>query len=367
MWMNTSERPLLYSLASELIWPEAISRARSHPSEVTWRDGNGGTALHHSCRFEYAQDVVREMVKSHIAVTSMQDNSGSTPLHVACWNGSSSIIQILVDAHRDAALIPDKLGRTPLHLACSSCPTPPVDTIAILLKANPGALMAKDAQGHTPLSLLCQRHELRLRMAMESIDGGFDIDYVYSCILNPFWTQLRLLLEAKVGKGFASQQEWRLVHALTGIPDCPPVLFDLGLKLHPEQVHEKVGGSLPLHLAASCPATIMDAHHKDGYYVCSLLSLFPKASQVTDRIGRLPVHIAIECGKSWDGVIQKLLQVFPTALLIRDGKYCLLPAMLAALPTASNDMLNMDESACFQLTSILELLTADPSQIQMRR
>jgi len=363
------KRPLLYNLTSELIWPDAISRARSHPHEVTWRDGNGGTALHYSCRFQNAEDLVKELVKSQDSVGIIQDNFGYTPLHIACWNGSSSIVQILVDAHGNAASVVDKDGRTPLHLACSSCPPPTVDTIEVLIAANPAALMSKDAQGHTPLSLLCQRHDARLKMAMERSEDGTDSNHIYNSILRPFWTQLRLLLEAKVGRLFASQDKWRLVHALTSIPDCPRVLFDLGLKLHPDQVKEKLDGSLPLHLAAECPISIQDEEYKDGYYICSLLSFFPDASRIRNHAGRLPFHIAIESDKSWDGVVKKLLQIFPSALILRDGKHFLLPSLLAALPLEECCSLpvNAFGAADEKLTTIFELLTADPSAVQVRQ
>ena len=362
MCTDAWKRPLLYNLASELIWPEVISRARSHPHEVAWRDGNGGTALHHSCRFQNAEDVVKEMVKLHCSVATIQDNFGYTPLHVACWNGSSSIIQILVNAQGNAASVMDKEGRTPLHLACSSCPPPTVGTVEALIEANPDALMAKDAHGHTPLSLLCERHEERLRVAIDCMEDGADCEYLYGTTLKPFWTQLRMLPEAKIGKMFSCHDEWRLVHALTRVPDCPRLLFDLGLKLHPDQVKQKLDGSLPLHLAAECPISIQDKEYKDSYYICSLLSFFPDASRISDDLGRLPLHIAIESGKSWDGVIRKLLEAFPSALIRRDGKHYLFPCLLAALPSAEYDCL--DESSCPQLTTILELLMADPSAAQ---
>lgn len=361
------KRPLLYNLTSELIWPDAISRARTHPEEVAWRDGNGGTALHYSCRFHNAHDVVKEMIKSQDSAATIQDKFGYTPLHVACWNGSSTIVQILVGdfGNAAAAAVVDKDGRTPLHLACSSYPAATVDTIEVLIEANPDALMAKDAQGHTPLSLLCQRHESSLRMATKCIQDGADREHVYDSILGSFWTQMRLLLEAKVGRLFACQERWRLVHALTCIPDCPRILFDLGLKLHPDQVREQLlDGSLPLHLAVKSPVSIQDNHFKDGYYVCSLLSFYPDASRIRNHKGQLPLHIAIENGKSWEGVIQKLLEAYPSALILRDGKHFLLPSLLAALPADSRD--ELDENICLQqLTTTLELLMADPSAVQV--
>jgi hypothetical protein len=361
------EKPALVNLCSELLWPDVIRRAHSHPEEVVWRDSDGGTAFHHACRFLEAGDAVREMLKTCESACYMQDKDGSTPLHVACWNGSDEVIQLLVAANRDVVSIVDKNGRTPLHLACSSWPPPSDSTIELLLKADPEMSMVADTNGRTPLNLLCSRHEQRMQMAMESIEHGMDSEAVYKGILAPFWKQMRLVLEASVGEKFAAEDNWKLVHACTTIPDCPQYLFELALKLHPEQVQEKLCGFLPLHLAAECPTSQLTENHCDGFYVCLLLSLFPKACRITDKIGRLPLHIAVQSGKSWEHVLRKIFEAYPEALLLREGENYLLPFMAAARSGESNDPRASRVSRLppnYELTSALELLRADPSGIK---
>jgi len=361
------ERPTLYNLCSELLWPDVIRRARSHPDEVVWRDTNGGTAFHHACRFHESSEVVREMLKTCESAGYMQDKDGSTPLHVACWNGSDEVIQLLVAASSDVVSIVDNNGMTALHLACSSWPPPSDHTIELLLKADPEISMLADNSGQTPLSLLCSRHQPRMRLALESIDRGMDREAVYSGVLATFWRQLRLLMNANIGEKWSMDDNWKLVHACTTIPDCPKILFELALKLHPEQVQEKQSGSLPLHLAAECPSSQLDETHRDGYYVCWLISLFPKACSIPDGIGRLPIHIAIQSGKSWEYVLQKIFKANPNAILMRDGQHFLLPFMLAAL---SNGIHNQRASQFrrlplnAELSTALELLRADPSGIK---
>lgn len=359
--------PTLYNLTSDLIWPDVIYRARSHPEEVCWRDDNGGTALHHSCRHQYSVDVVREMLKSKDAVACIQDKFGSTPLHIACWSGSSEIVRLLVDTYRDAASAQDKKGRTPLHVACSACPPPSVGTIEALINADPEVINIPDSLGQTPLSLLCARHDSRLNMALDMINRGLSSAEIVNDILGAFWRQLCLLLKANVRKCFSSGDEWRLLHALTTIPDCPRVLFQLAMKLYPEQVEESLNGSLPLHYAAECPTSLIDDIHQDGYYVCSLLLLFPKASKVPNLAGQLPLHIAVASGKSWDGVVEKLFSLFPSALMMKDGKSCLYPFMVAALPKPDHCLRKLEvdlaDVSCQQLTSTYELLIADPTLV----
>lgn len=331
----TRTRPTLYNLTNELIWPDVINRARSHPEEVTWRDDNGGTALHHSCRHLYSIDVVREMLNSSgESGTSMQDKSGRTPLHIACWSGSSETIRLLLRANRAVASITDNAGRTPLHHACSSVSLPCADTIATLIQADPMVSRVSDDAGKTPLALLCERHESRLLTALASSSTQTTM-----LVLKPFWEQLRaLLLHASSLDADEISNNWRLVHAVTAIPDCPSILLDLALKLHPEQVQEKVAGSLPLHYAAKCPTD-------DEYPICTLLSLFPRATFVPDAIGRLPLHLAICSGKPYATVLLRLLQAHPDAIRRRDGNNCLLPFMLAA----ENE------------STMLDLLRRDPS------
>jgi len=363
-------RPTLYNLTSELIWPDVIARARTHPEEIVWRDNNGATPLHHTCRYHTVDAlVVREMLKSKNTAACIQDKSGSTPLHIACWNGSSEIIRLLVDANRNAASAKDNKGRTPLHVACSACIPPSLDTIEVLLKADPEAITTLDEVGQTPLSLLCERHEGRLKAALSSVDVGLKSKSLFNGILRPFWQQLCMLLEAGLKRRFARGAEWKLLHALTATPDCPRMLFQLAIKLHPEQVSEPLYGALPLHIAAQCPNSWQDELYKDGYYVCSLLSLFPQACEVPDSEGRLPLHLAVESGKSWEGVVQRLFSLFPNAVMMQDGKNCLYPFMIAALPKDDQRNLlqlrkavsNEADISCQELTSTFELLSADPS------
>jgi hypothetical protein len=93
-----------------------------------------------------------------------------------------------------------------------------------------------------------------------------------------------------------------------------------------------------------------------------------------DGSNRLPFHIAVESGKSWEGVLQGLFQLYPAAIQQRDGKYRMLPAMIAALPSAGTDGLECDQMEIDDkevetvehlqcVNSLYELLLADPTAV----
>ena len=353
-------QPALYSLTNNLIWPEVMHRARSHPEEVTWRDNEGGTALHHSCRSHYSVDVVREMLNSSRFAANIQDKSGKTPLHIACWTGASETIRLLIKTSKDVASMPDNRGRTPLHHACYSVSLPCAYTIETLIQADPRVSMVPDHAGKTPLSLLCERHRARLDAALANPRSD-----VYDTVLKPFWDQLRAILAVTADRQVLAG-DWSLVHVVTSIPTCPQILFDLALKLHPEQVREKVYGSFPLHYAAQCPTGNVHVEHDDGYSVGVLLSLFPEASKIPDALGRLPLHLAITSGKSYRVVLEQLFQAFPDAIRMRDGNHYLLPFLLGALPRhAHNVRANTSSTQVVlqQVETVLELLRLDPSGV----
>ena len=295
------------------------------------------------------------MLHSCRVAASIQDKSGKTPLHVACWNGTSENIRLLLRANKDAASIPDNRGRTPLHHACYSVSLPCADTIRSLIEADPRVPVIPDHTGKTPLSLLCERHSSKLKAAVAG--GGPD---VFQTVLQPFWEQLRALLsivaDRRVVKG-----DGHLLHIVTSIPGCPQILFDLALKLHPEQVRQKVYGSLPLHYAAESPTSHQDIGHSNDYIVNSLLHIFPEASRVPDASGCLPLHLAIRSGKSFQSVVKGLFQSYPDAIRIRDGDHFLFPSLLAALPNLRHD--DHHDKSRTHIENILELLRLDPSVV----
>ena len=96
---------------------------------------------------------------------------------------------------------------------------------------------------------------------------------------------------------------------------------------------------------------------------------------VPDAEGRLPLHVVLEAGMQWAGeddgvgdslVPQSLMDVYPRALEIKDGKTRLLPFMIAAT-RKSLDVSNVseDEGCTTQLQTIYQLLLKAPNAIAL--
>ena len=139
-------------------------------------------------------------------------------------------------------------------------------------------------------------------------------------------------------------------------------LIDLALKLYPAQVKEHIFGFLPLHLAVACPSCHPPCEKidkDDTYCINKILSVFPEAAKERDKSGQLPLHMAVEGGKSWENVVRTLFKAFPFAPMELDGRHTLFPFMLAAAYTQCDFSLVHDR----HLTTIFELLAASPTLV----
>jgi hypothetical protein len=114
-------------------------------------------------------------------------------------------------------------------------------------------------------------------------------------------------------------------------------------------------------------------------------SLFGKLemASVPDAGGRLPLHVVLEAGMQWAGedvricdgenevgdslVPQSLMDVYPRALEIKDGKTGLLPFMIAAtLNNSDESNESVNEGCTKQLQTIYLLLLKAPNAIVLR-
>eukprot|EP00541_Cyclophora_tenuis_P018677 CAMPEP_0116578112 /NCGR_PEP_ID=MMETSP0397-20121206/21517_1 /TAXON_ID=216820 /ORGANISM="Cyclophora tenuis, Strain ECT3854" /LENGTH=136 /DNA_ID=CAMNT_0004107449 /DNA_START=73 /DNA_END=483 /DNA_ORIENTATION=- len=84
--------------------------------------------------------------------------------------------------------------------------------------------------------------------------------------------------------------------------------------------------------------------------------MFPKAAHVTNREGRLALHLAIDCGKTFSTGILSLICAAPESLETMDPKTELYPFQQAATPDCKAP-----------LTTVFELLRAKPELIDPSR
>lgn len=116
------------------------------------------------------------------------------------------------------------------------------------------------------------------------------------------------------------------------------------LAMFQPQLSQRDGrGNLPIHYAVRNPllkehgeghseTAINDAKAYWAEMVRLIVAINPEMALVRDRMGRLPLNLALECtGVAWSGeMIVKLANACPRALYRRGGSIMLYPALIAA-------------------------------------
>ena len=136
--------------------------------------------------------------------------------------------------------------------------------------------------------------------------------------LQEFWsTMMSFIKAASFGEKKPFTAEWtNIVHDCVKI-DCDPLITQFALALYPDQTREKVGGCLPIHLIWS-PKPL-----------AALLRAYPAAAAIKDPNGRLPIHLAIQRGITWEGGLEALIKAYPRGLCTPDPASGLLPSLMA--------------------------------------
>lgn len=135
----------------------------------------------------------------------------------------------------------------------------------------------------------------------------------------PFWRRMTVMLQQITSS--ANHSEFTLVHSLA-TTGCPREVALLAIRLHPAQIHERNScGGLPLHLACQ---------HEGAEIMIECL--LPQYADSYDGDGRLPLHIALSSGKTWQGGISSLWNAHPLDGGIRDEATGLPAFLLANFP-----------------------------------
>jgi hypothetical protein len=135
------------------------------------------------------------------------------------------------------------------------------------------------------------------------------------------------------GKHFlAPKEDEFLLHAALINSDTPPQIIELLLALYSKSASIPYSGDtqLPLHLAAQ--TTCYTAQPFEIIHWSSLeltLKAYPRAVRVLSE-GRLPLHVAIDGGKTWDD-LRLIVGEEPRALKVRESASRLLPFQLMAI------------------------------------
>jgi hypothetical protein len=284
------------------------------------------------------------------------DTEGWTPLHVAFLYGADEQTCFLLIRRGGAnvASMQSRLVGSPLHVACRHGVSTRV--LQELLNANPGMVRIASESGIKPATLLW--NEFTKNPSNEQVlHSKGTIDARNPGIIK-FVDRIQLLLNAAAGRKTDSSHPISL-HEMVALQldlDLSHII-PLAVRLYPHQIptrnHE---GNLVLHIAASSPVQRKQHQHlrfgaQDSVDI--LVNAFPTGARIPNREGRLPLHLALACGKrTWNEGICPLVNAAPQALMTRDIKTHLYPVQLAAISEAEDDL----ES----LSTIYELLLAWP-------
>ncbi len=139
------------------------------PAELTWRDADGLTALHHAAR--QGRTGRARLLLDHGAAIDATDRQERTPLHLAAIGGHTRTTRLLIE--RGAALERRAwFDLTPLHVAAMLGHAQVVD----LLLARGAALEATDFYGRTPLHLAADNATVKTLLARGARLGATDHD-----------------------------------------------------------------------------------------------------------------------------------------------------------------------------------------------
>jgi len=156
------------------------------------------------------------------------------------------------------------------------------------------------------------------------------------------------------------KEEWHLLHAAVslGAIGCPKQAFDMTLAKHPHAVFQRDShGRLPLHIAVGpCqwrwPKLKRAYKPREGYVIDALLLRHREAARIPDpHDGRMPLHLALANGHTWEGGVEALFGAAPEYISVEDPVTGLVPFLLAAVPVGETNT---------SLTTIYSLLCAQP-------
>lgn len=375
-------------LCCRSIVPDGITKiiASANPEAIAIQDEEGDTPLHSAFRYGASNEVIREIVElaySHFhdddGPFSKINDDGDNPLHAAISHEAScQSVQLLLDAFPQGISCMNGREQSPLHIAAEH---DRYDIIEVMVNSHASIdsmeslLSLKDDNGLSPLFILWNKISNGLE--------GENVDIVESQEILKCFT---LLLQST---GYyiddLSDNEDSPIYNLLltsinlGNQIVPEGYVSFLIKNHSEVLYKSdVHGRLPLHIAAlNYSNNITDYEHLDdniGYDyerdlidpmindtffpkkndLCNhpdsrshynigastlsnfkspifniILDQYPAAAFILDKSGRLPIHLGIEAGMSWDE-IKPLLEVNPLSIECRDPLTGLLPFMLAA-------------------------------------
>ena len=247
--------------------------------------GNRVYPLHVIVALGAGLDCVEACYNAH--PEAAKDSSVGTPLHFAATcNATMEVVHFLAKKDRAFLKVTNKNGKTPLHLACEHGSD--ASTVFALTSRCPQAAAMADKLGRTPLHWACAAKQPILEVVQDLMQvypaAGHVRDY-------HGMTPLTVALE----NAFASEE---ILHQVVNLESA--------------SLRNNVNMSTALHIAVQ--RTNLTIH-----FLKELIRAFPKALQMKDGQGRIPLHAALDCGAR-SSICQTLVKKWPTSVEIRNKR-----------------------------------------------
>ena len=331
-----------------------------HTEDVTSADEYGNTP-YHICALrssEIPKEALYAVINAGPADAAfIQNQDGNTPLHLAILFGASaSMIQIMLATGTKAACIKNNSGLTPLALALAH--GTPIATLRLILKACPEAVHVRDNNETSTIQFAWDLMIAGAKVEENVTDSSFqehnqtdqsasNINTLALCARSSglvgdsrLWMgKIDLLLRAAFhgvaeNRSIPNKRKWRAVHAACNGGTCPFDVLAFSLQILPGETKVfNEDGNLPLHIAASAPPyeTTVPPELAPGRPIHLLLNRSPEGAMKVNEKGRLPLHLALESGKTLENGVDALVEAFPESVRMRDPVTLLYPFQMAAV------------------------------------
>ena len=299
-------------------WDYVIDRTVLCPGEVSeWIEVNlyGTTErllpLHIACCLCPPTNVIDALLKADFETVSLQDANGRLPLHMACDVERSSIgvVKKLLHAYPKGAHVKEmRFGFLPLHAACCKGKQRVNENVnkedrnsdlqheivKELVRVHPNGIKEKDNKGWSPLAVACRTGvtlQVIQTLLNEYPNAAKDVD-----------PEMRMPIHLAL---CARQNQDETIHIAKILLDANPRSL---------MRQERQFGFLPLHVACTFSGISPNVE-----LIQMLIKEYPKACQVSDARGSLPLHLACRAGAP-TSIIQQLIINYSRGARHKDGE-----------------------------------------------
>jgi hypothetical protein len=98
------------------------------------------------------------------------------------------------------------------------------------------------------------------------------------------------------------------MHAAARVKDCPLPFLILAMRSSPMQVRtaDAETGNYPVHFIAGWDISDHSSVSRKSMALSALVSEYPQATKIRNKIGKTPLSLALETGTTWDQGVRRL-------------------------------------------------------------